>query len=147
MVQYASFVPRIQSSQFCSCACSDNAIDDQVNAGCTTRSFAQTCWPLGDFSEQCQDIRLDEESSFFWSDTIFIKHFSIRRCPTRTQILRNSRTDCRWFYYVQHNRINRMKVSYVIQMEWRNRFHRKWAITVAHSPLIGIWYSSNTCTM
>jgi len=32
-------------------------------------------------------------------------------------------------------------------MVWRDRLHRKWAITVAHSPLTGIWYSLNTCTM
>ena len=84
---------------------------------------------------------------FFWSNTIFITRFSIRRGPTRRQILRNSRTDCCWFYCVPRNGMNRKKVSYVIQMVWRNRFHRKWVITVAHSPLTGIWYSSNTCTM
>jgi len=70
----ASFVPRIQYSQVYSCACSDTAIDEQVNAGCTTRGFAQACWPLRGFSDQCQDIRLGDGEIFFSGLTLFLLH-------------------------------------------------------------------------
>jgi hypothetical protein len=41
-----------------------NAIDEQVNAICTTRTSANSCCLLSDFSDQCEDTRLDDRPIF-----------------------------------------------------------------------------------
>jgi hypothetical protein len=42
-----------------------NATDEYVTAVCITRTFAHACWLLRDFSDQCEDISLDDEPTFF----------------------------------------------------------------------------------
>ena len=42
-----------------------NAIDDQVNAGCITRTLAQACWLLRDLVDQCGDRVLGDGPNFF----------------------------------------------------------------------------------
>jgi hypothetical protein len=45
---------------------------------CITRNAAYACWLLSDFSDQCINRSLDDETNFFiWSHQIFIKWFSI----------------------------------------------------------------------
>lgn len=41
-----------------------NAIDEYVNVVCTTRTSAYSCWLLGDFSDQCEEIRLGDMPIF-----------------------------------------------------------------------------------
>jgi hypothetical protein len=37
-----------------------NSINEYVNAVCIMPNFAYACWLLRDFSDQCEDIRLDD---------------------------------------------------------------------------------------
>jgi hypothetical protein len=41
------------------------AVDEQVNAICTKRTFAYACWVLRDFSSHCEGIRLDDGPNVF----------------------------------------------------------------------------------
>ena len=41
-----------------------NMIDEQLNAVCRTQTFTYTYWLLHDFSNQCEDARLEDGPNF-----------------------------------------------------------------------------------
>ena len=57
-----------------------------MNAVCITRNSTYACWPSRGFSDQCEDLRLDDGPVAFWSDTSFIMRFAILRGLTGTQV-------------------------------------------------------------
>ena len=53
--------------------------DECVNAVCTTRTFAYTCWQLSDFSEECEDVSLDDVPVFSPDLTLYLLRDFIQR--------------------------------------------------------------------
>ena len=52
-----------------------NTIDGKAKAVCNTRTFRYVWLLLRDFSDQCEDRRMEDGPHFFWSDPIFYKIF------------------------------------------------------------------------
>lgn len=66
-------------------------IHEQVNA-IRIMQILYTRFILHDFSDQCEDVRLDDVPNFFLSNVTFIR-FSKMQGLTKTQLLCYSRTD------------------------------------------------------
>jgi hypothetical protein len=70
-----------------------NAIDEQVNAVCTTRNFAYACWLLRDFSDQCEDTRLDDAHIFLLRDKREASQEHKRRITAELTVLFNTQNN------------------------------------------------------
>jgi hypothetical protein len=83
----SSAITRVLLAQICY-----KAIDEWVNFFCNAK-FRMWVLDIMRFTDQCEDIRLDDGSNFSWSDPIFITRFSITPVLISMHISRYRRTD------------------------------------------------------
>jgi hypothetical protein len=75
---------------FRQCKLGYNTIDEKVNAVCITLNFVNARWLLRDFSDQCEDIRLDDVQFFLLRDELEASQERNRRIIPELTVLFNT---------------------------------------------------------